>query len=149
MSNSECLLRRLANSLNEVGSFYLNKAKTTTKEDAVVEFCKKSEPYLKRSVEIFERIKDDANIALVYTNIGHLHRLLAHASTPNERGELTTKEKFHYNKAFANYNKALQVIGERKHCANIWDAVKWELSTALFTMATILHENPSGDVSLN
>lgn len=48
----------------------------------------------------------------------------------------------HYKKAFVNYKKALQVLGERHNSPGIWDVVKWELSTALFTMATILVEHP-------
>nr|CAH7736010.1 unnamed protein product [Callosobruchus chinensis] len=142
LSETESILRRLGNSLNEVASYYLNKAKTEKKTDDIISTCKKGEPYLTRGLEIFEKVKDDANIALLYTNMGHLHRLLAYANTPTERSELTQQEKLHYNKAFVNYKKALQVLGERDHCPGIWDAVKWELSTALFNMGSIMHENP-------
>lgn len=34
------------------------------------------------------------------------------------------------------------MLGERHNSPGIWDVVKWELSTALFTMATILVEHP-------
>lgn len=142
LSETDNILRRLGNSLNEVASYYLNMAKISKKDEDIILTCKKSEPYLARGLEIFEKVKDDANIALLYTNMGHLHRLLAHANTPTERGELTPQEKLHYNKAFINYKKALQVLGDRKHCPGIWDAVKWELSTALFNMGSIMHENP-------
>lgn len=140
---NESILRRLGNSLNEVASFYLNRAKSGKTKSVIIDSCKKGEPYLKRGLEIFEKVKDDDNIALLYTNMGHLHRLLAHANTPVERGELTMQEKLHYNKAFLNYKKALQVLADRRHSPNIWDAVTWELSTALFTMASIMLENPS------
>lgn len=140
---TDSILRRLGNSLNEIASFYLNRAKNAKTKSVTVDSCKKGEPYLKRGLEIFEKVKDDDNIALLYTNMGHLHRLLAHANTPEERGELTMQEKLHYNKALLNYKKALQVLGERKHSPHIWDAVTWELSTALFTMGTIMLENPS------
>lgn len=143
IAETESMLRRLGNSLNEIASFYLNRAKNGKTKAVIMDSCKKGEPYLKRGLEIFEKVKDDDNIALLYTNMGHLHRLLAHANTPIERGELTTQEKLHYNKAFLNYKKALQVLGDRKHSPNIWDAVTWELSTALFTMGTIMLENPS------
>ncbi|XP_023016253.2 erythroid differentiation-related factor 1 [Leptinotarsa decemlineata] len=143
LSETDSILRRLGNSLNEVASYYLNRAKTEKSAKDIILTCKKAEPYLVRGLEIFERVKDEANTALLYTNTGHLHRLLAHAHTPDERGEITSQEKLHYNKAFVNYKKALQVLGERQHCPGIWDAVKWELSTALFNMGTILHENPS------
>lgn len=101
-----------------------------------------AERYLTRGLEIFEKVKDEANTALLYVNIGHLHRLSAHSYAPSERGELTQQEKLHYNKAFINYKKALQVLGERQHCPKVWDTVKWELSTALFTMGSIMHEHP-------
>lgn len=140
---TDSIVRRLGNSLNEIASFYLNRAKNGKNKSAIVESCKKSEPYLKRGLEIFEKVKDEDNIALLYTNMGHLHRLLAHANTPVKRCELTAKERLHYNKAFLNYKKALQVLGNREHSPNIWDAVNWELSTALFTMATVMLENPS------
>ncbi|KAJ8920435.1 hypothetical protein NQ315_005303 [Exocentrus adspersus] len=147
LSETDNILRRLGNSLNEVASYYLNMAKVSKKEEDIISICKKAEPYLTRGLEIFEKVKDDANIALLHTNMGHLHRLLAHANTPIERGELTPLEKLHYNKAFINYKKALQVLGDRKHCPGIWDAVKWELSTALFNMGSIMHEHPPAFMS--
>ncbi|KAF5299483.1 hypothetical protein FQR65_LT01064 [Abscondita terminalis] len=143
----ESILLRLGNSLNELGTFFLNRARNSTAESIIFDSCNKAEPYLKRGLEIFEKIKNDSNVALLYTNIGHLHRILAHASSPRERCELTSKEKLHYNKAFINYKKALQVLGDRSHSPGIWDVVKWELSTALFTMATILHDHPNPALS--
>lgn len=140
---TDSLLLRLGNSLNEIGTFYLNQARSQGNESLVFDFAAKAEPYLKRSLEIFEKIKNDSNTALLYTNLGHLHRLLAHANSPSERQDLTNKEKVHYKKAFVNYKKALQVLGDRQTCPGIWDVVKWELSTALFTMATISHDHPS------
>lgn len=140
---SDSILRRLGNSYNEVGSFYLHRGKNSTDESLVTDACKKASSYLKKGLEVFEKVKDESNMALLYANIGHLHRLLAHISTPIDRGELTNKEKVHYNKAYINYKKAMQVLGDRKHNPNIWDAVNWELSTTLFNMGIILHENPA------
>ncbi|XP_072386281.1 erythroid differentiation-related factor 1 [Diabrotica undecimpunctata] len=147
LSESDNILRRLANSLNEIGSYYLNRAKVEKNMNDIVQTCKKADNYLARGLELFERVKDTANVALLYTNIGHLYRLLAHANTPVDRGEITQQEKIHYNKAIINYKKALQVLGERENCPGIWDAVKWELSTALFNMGWIMHENPSIQLS--
>ncbi|CAH1374318.1 unnamed protein product [Tenebrio molitor] len=144
---NDSILRRLGNSLNEVASFYLNKAKSSKTGGQIQDMCKKAEPYLQRGLAVFEKVKDDANIALLYTNTGHLHRLLAHANTPDNRGELSPKEKLHYNKAFINYKKALQVLSDRKHCPGIWDAVRWELSTAFFNMGTIMLENPPSNIT--
>ncbi|XP_057661417.1 erythroid differentiation-related factor 1 [Diorhabda carinulata] len=147
VSESDNILRRLANSLNEIGSYYLNRAKTEKKMYDITQTCKKAEGYLQRGLTLFENVKDNANIALLYTNIGHLYRLLAHANTPSDRGEITHQEKLHYNKAIINYKKALQVLGDRESCPGIWDAVKWELSTALFNMGWIMHENPPSHLS--
>ncbi|XP_022917617.1 erythroid differentiation-related factor 1 [Onthophagus taurus] len=146
--DSTNMLRRLGNALNEVGSFYLNKAKQAEKLDDILEIAKKAESHLKKGIELFENAKDAANSALLYTNMGHLHRLLAHhVSYPEKRGQLTAKEKFHYEKSFENYKKALQVLGDRKNSPQVWDAVRWELSTALFSMGTILHEYPTSQLS--
>lgn len=149
ISKTENILRRLANNLNELASYYLSRARQAKTNDAVAESCRQAEPYLVRSLEIFEQVKDDANIALIHANMGHLNRLLAHASRPEERGQLTNNEKVYYNKALLHYKKALQVLGERKHCTSIWDIVNWELSTALFNMGTILQDNPSDTLSTN
>lgn len=129
-----------------MGSFFLNRARSSNSESLIFDSCNKAELYLKRGLEAFEKIKNDSNVALLYTNMGHLHRILAHASSPMERCELTNTEKLHYNKAFVNYKKALQVLGERIKCPGIWDIVRWELSTALFTMATILHDHPNPEL---
>lgn len=142
-SETDSVLRRLGNSLNEVASLYLNKAKSAEIGENRIEMCKKAEPFLIRGLIVFKKVKDQANTALLYSNMGHLHRLLAHANMPDLRGELTEKERTHYNKAIVNYKKALQVLAERQYCPAIWDLVTWDLSTALFNMGTIMHENPS------
>lgn len=147
MSPSESILFRLANSLNELASYYLNVAKQAKRPEDIIDACQKSEPHLTRGLHIFEKINNDANIALLNSNMGHLHRLLAYAHTPEQRNELTLEERKHYSKAFHSYKRALRVIGERKHCPGIWDVVTWELSTALFTVSSIMYENPPPDVS--
>ncbi|XP_030767358.1 erythroid differentiation-related factor 1 [Sitophilus oryzae] len=147
MSSSESIMFRLANSLNELASYYLNVAKNAKLPKDIIEACNKSEPYLVKGLQLFEKANNDANIALLSSNMGHLHRLLAYAHTPEERSELTPQERKHYSKAFQSYKRALRVLGDRKHCPGIWDAVTWELSTALFTVSCILYENPPSDVS--
>lgn len=85
ISPSESISFRLANSLNELASYYLNVAKqSVTAEDAIFA-CNKSEPYLTRGLQIFENLNNDANIALLNSNMGHLHRLLAFAHMPTDR----------------------------------------------------------------
>ncbi|XP_066141863.1 erythroid differentiation-related factor 1 [Euwallacea fornicatus] len=147
ISQSESISFRLANSLNEVASYYLQISRQAKTSKDIIDACNNSEPYLTKGLHIFERIHNDANIALLNSNMGHLHRLMAHAHTPTERGELTPAEKKHYNKAFQSYKRALRVIGDRKDCPAIWDAVTWELSTALFVYSSIMYENPPSDVS--
>ncbi|CAG9857634.1 unnamed protein product [Phyllotreta striolata] len=147
ISPSDGGLRRLANGLNELSTFYLNRAKGEKDARDLIESCRKAETYLTKGLELFESVKDDANVALLSTNIGHLHRLLAHAHAPKDRCEITQQEKVHYNKAVVNYKKALQVLGDRKSCPAIWDTVKWELSTTLFNLCWIMHENPPSHLS--
>lgn len=90
---TDSILLRLGNALNEVGSFYLNRARTMLGDSSIFDTCTKAESCLKRALDIFEKIRNDGNTALLYTNIGHLHRLLAHANSPAERSEITNMEK--------------------------------------------------------
>ncbi|XP_060526608.1 erythroid differentiation-related factor 1 [Cylas formicarius] len=148
MSPSESLSFRLANGLNELASYHLNVAKQSKSPRDVRAACDKAEPYLVRSLEIFERLNNDANIALLNSNVGHMHRMLAYAHGPDDDSDVMTAHKQkHYHKAIQSYKRALRVLGQRKHCPGIWDAVTWELSTALFTAACILYENPPAELS--
>lgn len=52
------------------------------------------------------------------------------------------QERQFYNKALASYQKALQVLGERKTNPTIWDTVTWDLSTTLYSRATMLQDYP-------
>ncbi|CAN8023585.1 unnamed protein product [Ixodes persulcatus] len=42
--------------------------------------------------------------------------------------------------AISYYNKASRVLGDRKLYPDIWDSVNWELSSALFTLGTLLQD---------
>ncbi|KAF5269378.1 hypothetical protein FQA39_LY08770 [Lamprigera yunnana] len=139
-SNSKSISGRLGNSLNELGTFYIRRAKNSPLESLIVDSCHKAESCLKRGLTIFESIKDRSNIALLYSNIANVHRTLAHTGFPTDRSELTPNEKMHFNKAFTNYKKALLELEDRSHSPEVWDVVKWELSTALFTMASVLND---------
>jgi len=57
----------------------------------------------------------------------------------------TVQERHFYNKALASYQKALQVLGDRKTNSTIWDNVMWDLSTTLFTMASLLQDYPTAE----
>ncbi|XP_050296078.1 erythroid differentiation-related factor 1 [Anthonomus grandis grandis] len=137
---------RLANSLNELANHYLNEAKSAKSSQDILDACAKSEPLLIKGLQIFEKVNNDANTALLHSNMGHLHRLMAHAYAPEDRRALTPMERKHYNKSIQSYKKALRVIGERKHHPTIWDAINWELSTALFNMACIMCDFPPAEL---
>lgn len=93
--------------------------------------------HLERGVEAFEKAHDEANLALLYSNIGRLMRLRAHTHVKQY-----SEERNFYNKALNSYQKALQVLGTRKSNPAIWDTVTYEISTTLFTMATLLQDFP-------
>ena len=101
--------------------------------------------HLELGIKAFETVKDEANLALLHSNTGRLMRLRAHFHSPGEsdRKELAGQERHFYGKAIASYQKALQVLGERKYNPVVWDSVNWELSTALYTMATLLQDYPA------
>lgn len=93
--------------------------------------------HLEAGVKAFETVHDQANLALLHSNTGRLMRLCAHMHVKQN-----TQERHFYNKALASYQKALQVLSSRKSNPAIWDTVTWDLSTTLFTMATLLQDYP-------
>nr|XP_033341580.1 erythroid differentiation-related factor 1 isoform X1 [Megalopta genalis] len=93
--------------------------------------------HLEAGVKAFETVHDEANLALLHSNTGRLMRLCAHMHVKQN-----AEERNFYNKALASYQKALQVLGTKKTNPAIWDTVTWDLSTTLFTMATLLQDYP-------
>lgn len=94
--------------------------------------------HLEAGVKAFETVHDEANLALLHSNSGRLMRLCAHFHMKQQ-----AQEKHFYNKALISYQKALQVLGTRKTNPAIWDTVTWEMSTTLYTMATLLQDYPT------
>lgn len=94
--------------------------------------------HLEAGVKAFETVHDEANLALLHSNTGRLMRLCAHMHVKQN-----SQERNFYNKALASYQKALQVLGCRKTNPMIWDTITWDLSTTLFTMATLLQDYPT------
>ncbi|KOX80301.1 Erythroid differentiation-related factor 1 [Melipona quadrifasciata] len=142
------LLRRLGNIHNELGVLYMNQAGTRYQQenlgedsisssDAVTALLTRSLTHLEAGVKAFETVHDEANLALLHSNTGRLMRLCAHMHIKQN-----TQERHFYNKALASYQKALQVLGSRKSNPIIWDTITWDLSTTLFTMATLLQDYP-------
>ncbi|GCB71579.1 hypothetical protein scyTo_0005995 [Scyliorhinus torazame] len=149
MKQQTQVLKRLGNSRNEVGVFYMNQAAavqtegTASKGITMVEqeLWKKSFSYFEKGIQDFETIDDETNAALLLCNTGRLMRLCAQAHAPTgshlKRGEFSPEEAMYYNKAVDYYLKAMRsLIGWEKHPA-VWDSVKWELSTTYFSMATL------------
>ena len=98
---------------------------------------------MENGIKAFDSVKDEANLALLYSNTGRLMRVQAHFFSMTEvEGKLTTQEKSFYKKSIFNYQKALQILGDRKYNPPVWDSVHWELSTALFAMATLIQDYP-------
>lgn len=143
------LLRRLGNIHNELGVLYMNQAGTRYQQDCSTEdaprfslpvtmLLARSLTHLEAGVKAFETVHDEANLALLHSNTGRLMRLCAHVNAKQQ-----TQERHFYNKGLASYQKALQVLGSRRSNPAIWDTVTWDLSTTLFTMATLLQDYPT------
>ncbi|KAL0269089.1 UNVERIFIED_CONTAM: hypothetical protein PYX00_006926 [Menopon gallinae] len=150
------LQRRIGNIQNELGVFYMNQAAAKyqqmdkgdeSKSKEFKDLCTKSQNHLEEGIRAFECVKDEANLALLHSNTGRLMRLKAHFQAPAEDDEdddaRRGQEQYFYGKAIASYQKALQILGERKYNPVIWDSVNWELSTALYSMASFLQDYPS------
>lgn len=93
--------------------------------------------HLESGIKAFEAVHDEANLALLHSNTGRLMRLCAHM-----HAKQNTQERQFYNKALASYQRALQVLGDRKTNPIIWDTVTWDLSTTLYSRATMLQDYP-------
>lgn len=139
------LYRRLGNVQNEIGVFYMSKASTCSNN--YEEYNRKVFQYLQSGIKLFEAVKDDANLALLHSNMGRLMRICAHFNTPDDSAKRKVKgqEKHFYNKALESYQKALQVLGNRRSNPEVWDTVSWELSSLLFTRAQWLQDYPIGN----
>ncbi|XP_051883231.1 erythroid differentiation-related factor 1 isoform X2 [Pristis pectinata] len=143
------VLKRLGNSRNEVGVFYMNQAAAIQTEGTASkgitaleqELWKKSFSYFEKGIQDFETIEDATNTALLLCNTGRLMRLCAqaHATTGSnmKRGEFSPEEALYYNKAVDYYLRAMRSLTKWEKHPAVWDSVKWELSTTYFTMATL------------
>lgn len=50
--------------------------------------------------------------------------------------------------SISSYQSALDNLGQRKGHEDIWDAVVWELSTALYNMAVLAVESPAPHIKV-
>ncbi|XP_032675397.1 erythroid differentiation-related factor 1 [Odontomachus brunneus] len=147
------LLRRLGNIHNELGVLFMNQAGGTFQMGAPCQQERRAEDlpssrnvtalltcslnHLEAGIRAFEAVHDEANLALLHSNTGRLMRLCAHM-----HAKQNAQERQFYNKALASYQRALQVLGERKTNPTIWDTVTWDLSTTLYSRATMLQDYP-------
>nr|XP_018900109.1 PREDICTED: erythroid differentiation-related factor 1 [Bemisia tabaci]XP_018900110.1 PREDICTED: erythroid differentiation-related factor 1 [Bemisia tabaci]XP_018900111.1 PREDICTED: erythroid differentiation-related factor 1 [Bemisia tabaci] len=138
------LKRRLGNVHNELGAFYMNQAEATVpfSSETVKSLFRKSQEYLDKGIKLFEAVKDDVNLALLHSNEGRLMRLIALYHS-QDQGAFSPKERHFYNKALSSYQKAMAVIGCRSNNPMVWDTVNWELSTASFTLASMVQDYSS------
>uniref|UniRef100_A0A6V7IA57 Erythroid differentiation-related factor 1 n=1 Tax=Bracon brevicornis TaxID=1563983 RepID=A0A6V7IA57_9HYME len=141
------LIRRVGNIHNELGVLYMNQASAKYQQDdnqsdrreSINWFLSQSMHHLELGIKAFEGVHDEANLALLHSNTGRLMRLRAHINLEDK----PIDERFFYNKAVSSYQKALQVLETRKTNPSIWDTINWDLSTTLFTLATLLQDYPS------
>lgn len=140
------LMRRLGNVHNELGVLYMNQAASLFQErrnpDDFEGLLAQSQHHLEQGVQAFEAVNDVANKALLLSNTGRLMRTCAHLYTPENRTVLSSEERYYYNKAIGYYQRAIHALGNAKSNPSIWHSVIWEMSTTVFTMASLLQDYP-------
>ncbi|KAK8734703.1 hypothetical protein OTU49_005943 [Cherax quadricarinatus] len=142
------LSRRLGNVCNELGVMYMNQAAKMCEEKNIgfqdtEELWQRSAEILNRGIEYFSRVSDVANIALLHSNTGRLLRLCAFYCVPKAGPrEFVNPERYYYDQAIKEYQKALEILKSRKRSMEIWDLVVWEYGTTLYTMASLLQDHP-------
>lgn len=117
-------------------------------EEDYNQVAKKSYSYLKKAVDLFEFVKDTVNTVICNLNLGRFFRLSAHINIFNiecpAKASMFIQKKM-YQESFDSYNKALAILVNRKNNPDVWDMVKWELSTATFTLAKQMLEHTPVD----
>nr|CAD7401480.1 unnamed protein product [Timema poppensis] len=116
----------------------------TANSSELIELFQNSLKHLESGILAFQKVQDQGNLSLLHSNIGRLMRLSAHSHSPHSdtRTNFGGMERHLYNKALSSYRTALQVLGHRRNNPAIWDTVTWELSTTLYSMATLLQDYP-------
>ncbi|XP_038070615.1 erythroid differentiation-related factor 1-like [Patiria miniata] len=143
------LTRKQGNAHNELGVYYMNQALVLRNNEGSLQseqdLWRKSLRCFESGIEIFESVKDGANIALLLCNMGKLMRLCAFSFGESEfcsGSEMSQQERSYYYKAIDYYQRALRQLGQRKKNPYLWESVTWELSSTYFAMATILQDHP-------
>ncbi|KAF6198904.1 hypothetical protein GE061_006927 [Apolygus lucorum] len=147
LCSSDDTKRRTGNACNMISSVYTTKASELLKaEDLDVskfnKLIKMSEELLALGVKMFEAVGDVANSALLLSNTGRLYRIRGHIPFQPDCASLSPIMKLQYQKAVDCYTSALHKLATRKAAPGIWDVVYWELSTTLYTLATLNQDHP-------
>lgn len=147
------ILGRIGSVLNELGIRYMNwaldvsmysiatqsdieKCPDSGDEHLKLTLAEKSYDCLIRGIDTFEKIKDNANLAILLCNMGRFMRFRAHL----EERSFSFK-KICYESAFTSYQRALTILESKKQNSQLWDVVNWELSSGKFTLAKHMFEH--------
>lgn len=96
----------------------------------------KSYDCLARGIALFDKIKDNVNLAVLLSNLGRCMRLRAHIVNDEQ---FDFKKAF-YKNAFASYERALALLESKKSNPQLWDNVTWDLSTGKFVLGKLMLE---------
>lgn len=154
-------IRRLASVNNDLGNRYMTlaqaaydehlKGEEQQKEETIDETSPVEIPAYKalmmkcydafnKGIALFEEVKDDTNLILMLTNMGRFMRLRAHMVLPGETANDANIIRKFYNEAFSHYQRALGIVGNRKHNPELWELISWEMSGATFNYAKTLQD---------
>uniref|UniRef100_A0A915HFF4 Bromodomain associated domain-containing protein n=1 Tax=Romanomermis culicivorax TaxID=13658 RepID=A0A915HFF4_ROMCU len=174
--DSKVILTRLGNVKNCLGIYYMNLSSALSAESkdaggacdnnvlstednsrdviGTVENCwSLSFTHFQEGIEIFQRIGDKDNQALLNSNAGRLMRTCA-VSYYNSDGKINCDEEHYLNKfdlwtlLAVNSMQAIEMYQRALECVNpngasrTWETIAWELSSAYFTYATQLQDRP-------
>lgn len=158
-------LRRLASVNNDLGNRYMalaqaaydeylkeqeeRKEETPPESPAYKILMMKCYDAFNKGIALFEEVKDNTNLILMLTNMGRFMRLRAHMPLPGETTNDANIVRKFYNEAFSHYQRALGIVGNRKHNPELWELISWELSGATFNYAKTLQDYGLSDNRLS
>ncbi|XP_046658386.1 erythroid differentiation-related factor 1 isoform X2 [Homalodisca vitripennis] len=146
----DALRSRLGNVHNELSGIYMNKIMETdltklneiatkTQLDTLITLA---QHHLNLGKAQFAEMNQANNLALLYSNAGRLNRLQAHFRINPLQPSLKPVERMYYEKAIQQYQDGLKTLGNRKSEPAVWDTIMFELSSTVYTMATLYQDNP-------
>lgn len=142
------LTERIGSVLNELGVKYMHwsqenydetKTNGHTAQDADAEpfylsLAQDSYNCFMRGIDLFNKIKDDANLVILLCNMGRFMRFRAHLEKDSE----FVFQKICYESAFTSYERALIILESKRQNTQLWELVTWELSSSKFSYAKIM-----------